>query len=309
MYSEITGTQILRKTLFLGQEINLKIQKERYCTGSESGTGKWITCLARQQQDGELDSSHALRFVHPDDITEGDDPSLILLDSRKFTQCYKCSTTDYFSCRMTCQGDFCNPSSPIAKQYCEKSETKLYLTYVGDQYKIGVSLNPKRRWLEQGSDLATVVAELPGLEARAVEQIGSQELGLKLQVRGTSKLQNLNKIHLEDARKQLLGYRSKIKPFVTKMLQKVDGSYISDDIHELTPIYGWFDQKTPINIVDPIGDIEFGGKILAIKGSIIVVQQGDYQYALDCKAIISRSFSFLDRKAIMPTQSFLDQWF
>ena len=53
----------------------------------------------------------------------------------------------------------------------------------------------------------------------------------------------------------------------------------------------------------------FGGKIIAIKGSILVTQLGKYYYSINLRSMINREFEFLQNPPQIETQSFLDQWF
>ena len=55
--------------------------------------------------------------------------------------------------------------------------------------------------------------------------------------------------------------------------------------------------------------MEFGGIIVAVKGPLIIVQQGIYYFALDTKQLVGRTIEFLEREANMPGQTSLDEWF
>jgi len=235
---------------------------------------------------------------------------MLIPDNRTYIQCYRCATTEYFTCRMTCQGDVCVPTSDRAYELCQPPKTSVYLTYVGDELKIGVSLGIPRRWVEQGSDLATVVATAPGLEARRLEQYAAQQLNLKLQVRNSTKLQSLNSIDMEQGRQQLEKAIDDIQPLITEILGNVPGNTVRQpEIIDLHPYYGDLHISTPVQQVEVLPGNEFGGEIVGLKGSILVVKQGAYHYAMDLKKLRSYEFDFIDEKAKIATQSYLDQWF
>ena len=67
----------------------------------------------------------------------------------------------------------------------------MYLTFVGGFFKVGVSLNPIKRWIEQGSLYGMLLYKGYGLETRFYEQTIAKVLGLKLNTTNSDKVNTL----------------------------------------------------------------------------------------------------------------------
>ncbi|MHA2170890.1 MAG: DUF2797 domain-containing protein, partial [Candidatus Kariarchaeaceae archaeon] len=226
-------------------------------------------------------------------------------------QCSLCRTTDYFACRKMCLGKVCMPSSLRAKAKCDPPNTSVYLTHVGGEIKVGVSLQLMNRWLEQGSDYATEIVNLPGLEARKLEQEASKTFNLKLQVRNQTKLRNIDPVPFEEGFEELSRKLVAMQPLIDLELINTKGHKPNkNEIHNLTEFYGNLSYDRYIDVIDPHPDVEYGGIIESIKGSLIIVKQGKFYYAIDTKKFHSYIFEFLDRRAkIKKEQAALDEWF
>ena len=146
-----------------GIEFNHSITSEMLCIGFEPARGMWNLC------------------PHNNKTTDNQE------------QCQSCSVADFYSCRITCQGQFCRPTTIAAKALCDINETVTYLTYVGGNFKVGVSLNPEKRWVEQGSIFSSIIFNGNYLTARYHENALSAFLGLRLAVQNRSKLAFIGK--------------------------------------------------------------------------------------------------------------------
>ncbi|MHA2028168.1 MAG: DUF2797 domain-containing protein [Candidatus Kariarchaeaceae archaeon] len=282
--------------LIIGDEFNIKIRGRKLCIGSEVAGQGWITCVANQIR---LNKPYKRAGIQQERAL-----------SSEFIQCLDCRQASYFSCRQICIGKECNASSQEAFDACQGPRTSVYLTHLGGQLKVGVSLDIQRRWLEQGSDYGVELIKLPGLEARRLEQEISKHLDLSLQVRNTAKIRNYKAIR-ED---YITGeFEEKIKQ-VDKIVEvdyaEIDKIEISKKvIVDLTSFYGNQSFERPIQLFDVQPNFEFGGVIESIKGSIIVVRNGIYLYGLDSKALTGYTIEILDRVASMAGQRSLDEWF
>jgi len=225
-------------------------------------------------------------------------------------QCFLCSKNSFFQCRMRCQGIFCNPSSDKAKEICTPPNTYVYLTHVGGSLKVGVSTNLQRRWLEQGSDYSVAIAKGSGLEARRLEKLLSDELSLKMQVRGNTKLRNYIPPKFDDINNEFLYKITEMNSIISEFQSNNPSiSQLGGKLVDLTINYGELETNRPFEIIDVKPDNEFGGIIVSIKGSIVVTQKGRYYYAMDFNKLSGLTIEFLEREAVIKTQLALDDWF
>lgn len=334
-YIEKGTSNIIKKPIKIGDNINIKFGSTHYCIGTELDKGIRVSCIKNHQL---AEIRKVMNLFKSKYMTEYNYKTLDELESdQKFAklfqdeklkrkkeieekitsenkinpphlQCYYCSQKDFFRCRIICMGNECNPSSPRAKKLCEPSNTGVYLTSIAGKLKVGVSLNTKRRWLEQGSDFATKIVELPGLEARRLEQEIGQNFDLKLQIRNTDKINEIK--GNDDGGKEIEELVHRTEKNVDYILNIVDGEKFENPlIEDLRKHYGQLEFDTPLQEIDPKINKEFGGKIVSIKGSLIVVKNGIYYYALDTKKIISLVFEFMEREAKIKSQTSLSEWF
>ncbi len=281
--------------LNIGEEFNIKVGEKRLCIGTEANAGKWITCASNQRK---KNGGEGVTSYHDK-----------IIDSN-YIQCSTCRITNYFSCRMTCTGVVCDPSSAMAKAKCDPPDTSVYLTHVGGELKVGVSLGVTRRWLEQGSDYSTVITKTTGLNARKIEQILAKKFSLKLQVRNTKKLRNLKPIKHEYGFEEISYKLKEIKPLMRELTNETEENQLISNTIDLTKYYGNLNFDRNVEEINIEPGIEFGGVVVAVKGSFIIVQNGIYYYALDTKKLISNTFELLDRPAIVKKeQAGLDEWF
>jgi hypothetical protein len=277
--------------IVIGEEINISFLDQKLCIGVEERTSTWISCITNNKKDNT-------------DVKKENKVD------QKFKQCFRCRQHSFFNCRMTCMGDVCMPNPLSAKKYCEPPETNVYLTSIAEKMKIGVSLGSFRRFLEQGSDYAAIIAKTMGLEARRIETRSAKELGLVLQIRNSYKIKNLKPLTMDDAVSRINIKVDEISPIVKEVLSDIDGEhYYPVEILDLGTYYGDLNIKNTIEEIVPKAGKEFGGRIVAIKGSILVIEQSNNYFALDMKKMISQTFKFLNRQAKMRITSAIDDWF
>ena len=312
IYGSPNSPNFLRKKLNIGDELNISILNRRFCIGTETTQSQRISCYQRRINDKEkeIKSNYFLLTPNTPIKNQSDIDSFILPDNKNYKQCFRCTMLDYFKCRMICVGDYCNPTTKKAESKCTPAKTHVYITSVADRLKVGVSLRIPGRWLEQGSDLATKIAIAPGLEARQLEQYISKFHNLKLQVTNKEKISNL----------QVSQNSEKINTFnslTNKIYDDLNEKYkyhnsikiIEPQTINLSSIYGSLPLNQPIQNIEINPTNSFGGKIIAIKGSILVTQLGKYYYSINLRSMINREFEFLQNPPQIETQSFLDQWF
>jgi hypothetical protein len=243
-------------------ELNLSKSEVQYCIGYESHRGSWDKCPFNSHIKGI--SSY---------------------------QCGHCQKLEFYSCRKTCQGFKCNPKTLEAKALCDINETVLYLTYIGrnpkgknslkDLFKVGVSLNPLRRWVEQGSFFSAQLWKGNGLKARLYEQQLGAQLGLRLSVQLNNKLKQIGRYHPLESK------ISKKIEMIIKKIKKLDLfplDPLSNQIFNLTTYYGGIPTLTRQPILD---NNHIKGKVIGVLGQILVMQDRNSFYAVNLKKIIS----------------------
>lgn len=288
--------QFSEMPIVVGDEFNIKIRQRKLCIGTEIAGLGWTTCIANQNRLNKPYKKAGVQQERP--------------VSAEYFQCSDCRSSSYFSCRQICFGKECNPSSQEAFDHCQGPRTSVYLTHLGGQLKVGVSLNVERRWLEQGSDYGIELIKLPGLEARRLEQQISKDLNLKLQVRNTAKIRDFQPMRADFAIGEIEDKLADIKNIINTNYHRVDKVIVeTSQITDLTEYYGNMNPDRPIQLVEIKPTVEFGGIIDAVKGSIIVVRNGIYLFGIDTKALMGHTFDLLDRMASMTGQKSLDEWF
>ena len=263
--ADLESGKIIEKTIAIGDDFHIKTHEGGYCVGAETSTG-WISCARNRKMDYPLKTQKDALGV----------------------QCDQCQGAEYFSCRIRCIGDICVPSSPQAKEACSTPDTGIYLTQAATQNKVGVSRVPLRRWIEQGSDFSILFAELPGLEARRLEQRIFYELGISQAISVSKKIGNIG-IHDKAEFERLI--KSKL-PKILELYEQVkeeanvEGqAYPNPKIINLQNFHGFVNGVNKKNEFIPQPKQEFGGEIVAVKGGIIVVTDAKLKYALNTKKL------------------------
>jgi hypothetical protein len=228
--------------LFEKQELKYFVSSDQYCVGHESLNGIWIPCPNR-------------RYV----------------GTENYFQCYTCMQDDFFSCRKICHGLECLPKSPRAKELCDPENTYLYLTFVAGVIKIGVSLNPVRRWLEQGSLYGIILYKGTGLKTRYFEKTLAKDLDLHLVVKNSDKIKNLGrKIPTENEIRMIFS------KYIKKIIER-DYFSIKNDFY----LYNLISQYNSIPNLkyEPIEDnFIIKGSVVGIQGKLLVVKDKSTNY-------------------------------
>lgn len=245
---------IERFYLSAGRELRLFVTEEQYCIGYEPERGKWLTCPNKNTTTGAS------------------------------LQCPDCEQEDFFSCRMTCQGFYCNPKTPQAKAICDQKETYLYLTYVGGFFKVGVSLNPIRRWIEQGSLYGMILYKGYGLETRYYEHTIGIELDLKLAVNIHDKINHLGSKIM--SRQEIKHEFSKYVSFVKKL--RLFELTTEPLLYNLSKYY----QGIPALDQQPLVENKLlKGTIIGVIGRLLVLKDKNSFYVTNLKEIVGKIVS------------------
>ena len=242
-------------------QFSFEISKEKFCIGYEEKKGLWKKCPFN---------------AHP---VEGSN------------QCLTCMSKDFFSCRKACNGTVCRPSSKEALELCSTMDTAVYVTHVGGNIKVGVSLNPLKRWLDQGSLFGAVVFKSYGLEAR-IERELAKRLSAKLSVRSTTKVNQLvNGFKIKKSREEL----EKALELVNNYTPKIAHIREKQEITDLTVYFSnLITLEHPPKKIELSLNSKIGGIFKGMIGKIIVFENNSQNYYLDGKKIIGKKIKFID---------------
>jgi hypothetical protein len=202
-------------------------------------------------------------------------------------QCQNCAFNEFFICRSYCIGEFCQPSSDAAKDYCWNKTAYVYLTYITGKLKVGSSVNPFRRWLDQGSDAGITIASGAGLDPRGLEHLIATRFSLSLAIRLTEKYKQLGtSFNKEEISKLFAETIDKIySESSTKTLfpkEELEPIRFLDEFHGLIPS---LDSRPIVKTLSEKG-LKFSGKIVGVKGSILVVRNNNTNYATNLDSLI-----------------------
>ena len=275
---------IEKRKLEVGDTFNIRVGKGKFCVGA--AMGEWVSCMHNTGQDK---------------------PNMVFTGN----QCSTCNRSDMYNCRRTCIGIICLPSSPEVKELCQPAKTTVYLTDVGGVFKVGVSINHIRRWVEQGSDYGYQVAELPGLEARAVEQLISKDLGVRQQVGSKRKFEFIVPRGDSEFRNFITEVLPSVEAIYNEVVgkSKIKGIFFRDGkIVDLSQYYGRVKEIDRLQEFEIVEGAEFGGEIIGVKGAYLIVKSGIYYYTVSMRKLAGYEIDFIDQ-AQNKGQSSLDEWF
>lgn len=248
---EIGKDEIYKYYLDQGKHINFQInQKMKICIGYEPSRGKWSPCPNSNQIEKGL-------------------------------YCQTCAKDDFFTCRKMCQGKFCKPKTTRAKALCDINETVLYLTYVGGKFKVGVSLNPIRRWIEQGSYYSTILTKGNGLTIRYYENYIGNNMDLATVVKNKSKLEFIGK----DI-PSLDQIKIKFNEIIAR-IKKFDLFEVNSDLN-ITDLRSHYHSVPELNRNVIVDNKNMSGEIVGVLGKILVVKDKESYYATELSKVQGR---------------------
>ncbi len=222
--------------------------------------------------------------------------------SDKWIQCFNCKSKEFYACRITCKGKTCNPSSKLAFEICDEKKTWLYFTWVGGKYKVGVSTDPLRRWLEQGSDLAVLLGRGKGLITRQWEDFLGKMEGITKQVNFKSKKKTLTIVSPD---KKINDFLEKKKRLLSQLKNSKDFEILPDE--EVVNLHDYYlgishlsSNKFEISEEKLISDeVTITGKIRTVKGFIMILDWKGKLIPVNMKKIIGRKYVVIKDEKIL----------
>jgi len=261
-----------------GEQLSLVFRSPRRCVGSVNSLLKSIRC--------------------PED-------SIIL--QRRNTRCGSCSAIDFVDPCIRCDGRTCLATSDRRAQ-CDDTRYAVYLVVFNDEtLKVGVSSEKRvrTRWVEQGADFGGVLHLVQGgINARRIEDRLGKNPKVVKQVRGERKIRGLmHKLNLDVA-------QSIVEDFILETESDELGANV--ELEDLSSYYSLEDVDTrphswrSKNI--PIDNRPLVGKVVGMKGSLLVTSLGSAFTVADLKQVIGYRLDY-DEDIILLTQSGLMDFF
>lgn len=181
-------------------------------------------------------------------------------------QCINCRSKDEFNVCASCDGTKCSASEEKMKK-CLESTHFLYLALIGDKIKVGITHSGRylKRWIEQGADYACLINSDNGLNIRAKEKSMASELIDRVST--TEKIKNF----MKDDRTVLDNYLKE--------------KNIQANIINVRRFYEGIDciPKMPC-VIENLPN----GRIVCVKGKILVYEKEDEYYYYDLNNVIGK---------------------
>ncbi|MBN1923651.1 MAG: DUF2797 domain-containing protein [Nanoarchaeota archaeon] len=179
-------------------------------------------------------------------------------------QCNKCRKMDDFNTCAKCTGQQCNASAEIMKNCLNKTHF-MYLTIIGEKIKVGVTKAGRylKRWVEQGSDYSCIISSGNGLDIRRKEHLLAKEISDRIS----------NKEKVQNFMKDDLSY---FEEFLKE--KKLDVPIIN-----VRRYYEGLDSIPS----EPTISTNLNGRIVCVKGKIIVYENNEKYYYYDLNNLIS----------------------
>ncbi len=241
--------------LFTGEKLSWTITGPRMCIGSRNEAGRLVPC-----------------------------PEHIVSRPRQ-VRCGPCAAVDSMDPCIRCTGIRCNASEE-RRTRCEETDYVLYLAVFNDQtLKVGVSTarRVKTRWVEQGADFATVLAEIQGgRAARRLEDLVGRRRGATKQVRSKRKIASLTEqldySVAEELAKRFSSSLVEVLPEHEVQLEDLSMHYNLDSLNA-RPL-PWRKRSEPMDGMQLLGDV------VGMKGSLLVTRIGSAFTVADLKQLV-----------------------
>lgn len=223
----------------------------------------------------------------------------------KEKKCNECRSLDGFDPCIRCTGSLCK-ASPQRYQDCKSSGYAVYLAYFSDgSLKVGVSSVQRAtiRWLEQGADFATIIANVVGGDsARKLEQELGKNHGVKLAVSGTTKANSiLSKPSQEVAEHAFREFLDQVNCETCTEELKITNLSRYYHLNELDtkPEY-WPDRNAPL-----VGQ-QITGTIMGMKGALLITYIGHSYRIISLKRLVGYTLETSIDKPIIAQTGLLD---
>jgi hypothetical protein len=275
-------TQIWLET---GDPFSFKVQEGRYCVG--------YTTL----------STRASKNQPAFEPWKAIEPCSFETKIKKGYKCSLCIQADLVHPCLICNGTECT-AEPRFKKICEKSTAYVYIASFGlKKVKIGVAHFTRipQRWIEQGANLAKRIIVGNGIEARRFEHAIHNSLNVLSGLKTAKKVDTLWK----KPNTKEIDELSKTEEEIKKRFPEYP--YYQDPFHDLSEIYNLppLDRR-PLELKLK-KNLQISGKILGVKGALLLLDIGALPYYLNLKHLIGKKIR-LEEANVMIMQTALDKF-
>jgi len=198
------------------------------------------------------------------------------------THCESCKIQDDFFLCMKCNGDECINQKQRAS--CSHNNYFIYLTAFSSKLKVGLSFEHRiiPRWIEQGAGFGAKIAFLKdGLVARELEQKIKKYIGAVDRVRGEEKQKTL----MSDPNIEISSIFSAISTLKKSNMPHL----INPEIYDLRHYYKLDKISYNPSILRIKKGTELKGKVVAVKGNIIVLHTPTGLFSVNSHDMIGRN--------------------
>jgi hypothetical protein len=224
---------------------------------------------------------------------------------KKRRQCSFCYSADVIHPCLICDGTECLTNSIYTKKQCQKSTAYVYIASFGiNRVKIGAAHKSRipSRWIEQGANYAKRIIVGNGIEVRRFEKLIQDSLDVLSGLRTEKKIDTLWKCLRIDNEINAI---QKTEKDITKKFPNFP--FFKDETNNLNTIYGLphLDRRPlELKVKD---NTQVSGKILGVKGSLMLLDIANIPHFLNLNNIIGRKIDFGKSKAFI-IQSSLDKY-
>lgn len=184
-------------------------------------------------------------------------------------QCNECMLNDHFFMCVKCTGEKC--INPKRREDCKNDNFFIYLATFGDILKVGISYEYrlKARLIEQGATFGAKIAYVQdGLIVRKLEQQIKENLGIVDRLRGKEKSKNI----ITDPNKEMSNIIRAIKKLQNNGFNE---HLIEPEIYDFRNYYKIDYLESNPSYIEIKENEKIQGEVLAVKGNIIIIDNGD----------------------------------
>lgn len=201
-------------------------------------------------------------------------------------KCDSCLDSDYFDPCVRCTGHICN-ASESRFGICNTTPYAVYAAIFNDgSLKVGVSSanRIKTRWVEQGADYAGILTHVTGgKQARLLESELGRRSGVATRIHGARKQAMLMKELSIDGAYQIVEPLLNSHPTINSEINLIDlSTYYTLSSIDAEP-HKWNDRH------NSIPGLQVAGKVVGMKGSLLITKTSGSFYMLDLKSIVGYS--------------------
>ncbi len=259
-----------------GIHLSLKVQPGRYCVG-------YATLSSR--------ASKIQAALEPWKAME---PCPTESRIKKGYKCPSCYRADLVHACLICDGTECS-AEPSIQRSCHRATAYVYMASFGlDRVKVGVAHETRipQRWIEQGANLAKRIIVGNGMEVRKFENAIHNALNVLPGLRTEGKIDTLWKKQSTEAEAYAL---AEVEEAIKKRFPEFP--FHPESPHDMSTVYG-----LPLLDRRPIEtkvkkNLPISGKILGVKGSLLLLSMGNVPHFLNLKHLIGRKIELNDTDA------------